>query len=371
MRNFLRRRTDGGATHRVYVLAMNATLAMPTTVERSNGAASGADWQSHPPLEIASELERAIASCNPAMIGGGDGGDPIAAAIDACRSQTRVHVRCAGRGLFGGAESLFRAARLELPIVLTVGLDGDPADSERLSAVMAMRDFGWVQLFPSSLQDAVDVHVQAFRIAERLSLPVMVCLDRFSPVGAVSVPTEDEVQLFLERPNPSGDRDRIAAARVIAAVSAHFREHFGRASGGLLISRHMWGARAVVLGLGPMFSALSEAVDELRPRGMDVGALALECFRPFPGNELAHRLAHSEHVIVAEPAAVGSGEIISSELRCALDPRSAKIHTVLTDTSGRSIGQSALCAAAQDALNGRLGNRAFRDERASALRRGR
>lgn len=370
MRNFLRRRTDGGTTHRIYVLAMNATLATPTTVARPNGAPGGAGWQSRPPVEIAPELERAIASCNPAMIGCQDGPDPIAAAIDACRSQTRVHASCAGRGLLGGAESLFRAARLELPIVVTVVLDGDPVESEGLSAAMAIRDFGWVQLFPSSLQDAVDVHVQAFRIAERLSLPVMVCLERFSP-GPVLVPTEDEVGLFLARPNRTEDRDRRASAHVIAGVSTHFREHFGRASGGLLISRHMWGARAVVLGLGPMFSALSETVNELRPRGLDVGALALECFRPFPGKELAHRLAHSEHVIVVEPAAVGSGEIISSDLRCALGPRSAQIHTVLTDTAGRSVGQSALCAIAQDALNGRLGNRAFGDDPASAPRRGR
>jgi pyruvate ferredoxin oxidoreductase alpha subunit len=350
---------------------MSTTLAIPTTAAGPNGAASGAGWQSPPPVEIAPALERTIASCNPAMIGGKDARDPIAAAIDACRSETRVHVRCGGRGLLRGAESLFRAARLELPIVLTVAVDGDSVDSEKLSAAMAIRDFGWVQLFPSSLQDAVDAHVQAFRIAERLSLPVMVCLDRFSPVGAVSVPTEDEVRLFLERPTRTADRDRRAAAHVIAAVSTHFREHFGRASGGLLISRHMWGARAVVLGLGSMFSALSEAVDELRPRGVDVGALALECFRPFPGNELAHRLAQSEHVIVVEPSAIGGGEIISSDLRCALGPRSAQIHTLLTDSGGRSVGQSALCAAARDALNGRLRDRAFGDGQALAPRRGR
>jgi pyruvate ferredoxin oxidoreductase alpha subunit len=346
---------------------MNATVAMPTAAARPNGAASDAGRQSRRPVEI----ERAIASCSPATIGAEDGRDPIAAAIDACRSETRVHVSCNGRGLLRGAESLFRAARLELPIVLTVALDHDPVESEKLSAAMAIRDFGWVQLFPSSLQDAVDVHVQAFRIAERLSLPVMVCLDRFGPTGAVAVPTGDEVRLFLERPNRTGDRDRRRSAHVIAAVSTHFREHFGRASGGLLISRHMWGARTVVLGLGSTFSALSETVDELRPRGVDVGALALECFRPFPGNELAHRLAHSEHVIVVEPAAIGDGDIISSDLRCALGPRSAQIHTVLTDTGGRSIGQSALCAAARDALNGRLRDRAFGDGPASAPRRGR
>ena len=42
-----------------------------------------------------------------------------------------------------------------------------------------MRDCGWIQLYASDNQEAVDLHVQAFRIAEELSAPVMVCMDGF------------------------------------------------------------------------------------------------------------------------------------------------------------------------------------------------
>ena len=38
---------------------------------------------------------------------------------------------------------------------------------------------GWIQLYAESNQEAVDLHIQAFRLAEELSLPVMVCMDGF------------------------------------------------------------------------------------------------------------------------------------------------------------------------------------------------
>ena len=44
---------------------------------------------------------------------------------------------------------------------------------------MSQRDSGWIQLYAESNQEAVDLHVQAFRLAEELSLPVMVCMDGF------------------------------------------------------------------------------------------------------------------------------------------------------------------------------------------------
>jgi hypothetical protein len=54
---------------------------------------------------------------------------------------------------------------------------------------MAVRDAGWIQLYCASNQEAVDTTVQAFRIAERSELPVMVCLDGFSRSRTCSSPS--------------------------------------------------------------------------------------------------------------------------------------------------------------------------------------
>ena len=58
---------------------------------------------------------------------------------------------------------------------------------------MALRDAGWIQLFAETNQEAADLHIQAFRLAEELSIPVMVCVDGFiltHAVERVDVPTQ-------------------------------------------------------------------------------------------------------------------------------------------------------------------------------------
>jgi pyruvate/2-oxoacid:ferredoxin oxidoreductase alpha subunit len=79
-------------------------------------------------------------------------------------------------------EALFNASGLGLPIVMTVAnraigapinIWNDHSDS------MSQRDSGWIQLYAETNQEALDLHIQAFRLAEELSLPVMVCMDGF------------------------------------------------------------------------------------------------------------------------------------------------------------------------------------------------
>src|SRR5659263_131505 len=93
-------------------------------------------------------------------------------------------------------EALFNASGLGLPIVMTVAnraigapinIWNDHSDS------MSMRDSGWIQLYAESNQEAVDLHIQAYRLAESLSVPVMVCMDGFILTHAfeqVDLPTQ-------------------------------------------------------------------------------------------------------------------------------------------------------------------------------------
>ena len=65
---------------------------------------------------------------------------------------------------------------------------------------MSQRDSGWIQLYAETNQEAVDLHVQAFRLAEELSLPVMVCMDGFILTHAferVDLPAQEQVDAFL------------------------------------------------------------------------------------------------------------------------------------------------------------------------------
>src|SRR4026209_1089341 len=103
-------------------------------------------------------------------------------AIGASAAGARAYTATASQGLLYMAEAVFNASGLGLPIVLTaanraigapINIWTDQSDS------MSQRDSGWIQLYAETNQDAGDLHVQAFRLAEEVSLPVMVCVDGF------------------------------------------------------------------------------------------------------------------------------------------------------------------------------------------------
>src|SRR3954469_25900752 len=106
----------------------------------------------------------------------------MSVAIGASAAGARTYTATASQGLLYMAEALYNASGLGLPIVMTLAnrAIGAPINIwNDHSDAMAMRDSGWIQLFATSNQEALDLHVQAFRLAEDLSLPVMVCMDGF------------------------------------------------------------------------------------------------------------------------------------------------------------------------------------------------
>ena len=106
----------------------------------------------------------------------------LSVAIGSSATGARTYTATASQGLLYMAEALYNASGLGLPIVMTIGnraigapinIWNDHTDS------MSMRDAGWLQLFAETNQEAADLHIQAFKLAEFLSMPVMVCMDGF------------------------------------------------------------------------------------------------------------------------------------------------------------------------------------------------
>ncbi|MCU7811584.1 MAG: pyruvate ferredoxin oxidoreductase, partial [Candidatus Thiodiazotropha sp. (ex Notomyrtea botanica)] len=127
----------------------------------------------------------------------------LSVAIGSSAAGARSYTATASQGLLYMAEAVYNASGLGLPIVMTVGnraigapinIWNDQSDS------MSMRDAGWIQLFAETNQEALDLHIQAFRIAETLSIPVMVCVDGFILTHAferLDIPEQAEVDRFL------------------------------------------------------------------------------------------------------------------------------------------------------------------------------
>src|SRR5574343_1558282 len=127
----------------------------------------------------------------------------MSVAIGASAAGARSYTATASQGLLFMAEAVYNAAGLGLPLVMTIGNRAIGAPINIWNAhtdSMSMRDAGWIQLYAETNQEAADLHIQAFRLAEELSMPVMVCVDGFILTHAyerVDIPAQAEVDAFL------------------------------------------------------------------------------------------------------------------------------------------------------------------------------
>jgi len=127
----------------------------------------------------------------------------MSVAIGASAAGARAYTATASQGLLYMAEAVFNAAGLGLPIVMTIAnrAIGAPINiwNDHTDA-LSQRDCGWIQLFAEDNQEAVDLHIQAFRLGEELSLPVMVCMDGYILTHAyerVELPRQEQVDAYL------------------------------------------------------------------------------------------------------------------------------------------------------------------------------
>ena len=247
----------------------------------------------------------------------------MSTAIGASVAGARSYTATASQGLLYMTEAIYNASGLGLPIVMTVAnraigapinIWNDHSDS------LSQRDSGWIQLYVETNQEAVDVHIQAFRIAEELSLPVMVCMDGFVLTHAVErmdIPDQELVDKFLPPYSPRQVLDpdapvtigamvgpeaftevrylahakHIEGLSVIEKVGEEFKEIFGREAGGLVSTYRCEDADIRILAMGAAVGTIKDTVDELREAGIKVGVVSLKCYRPFPVKAVREALA--------------------------------------------------------------------------------
>ena len=320
----------------------------------------------------------------------------LSVAIGASATGARAYTATASQGLLYMSEAVYNAAGLGLPIVMTVAnrAIGAPINIwNDHSDAMSQRDAGWLQLYAETNQEALDLHIQAFKIAELLSVPVMVCMDGFLLTHAserADIPDPGQVDGFLPGYDPRQVLDPTEpvsigamvgpeaftevrylayermqrALRVIPAVAAEFDAEFGRTSGGLVRPYRTDDAETVVVGLGSVLGTVKDAVDELRADGMRIGVLGITTYRPFPVDAVAQALSPgNRHLVVLERAlAPGTGGIVTADLRMALAGRhDPEISTVVAGLGGRAITAKSLRALLTTAAAGDLEPFSFLD----------
>ena len=298
----------------------------------------------------------------------------MSASIGASAVGARAYTATASQGLLFMVEAVYNASGLGLPIVMTVAnrAIGAPINiwNDHTDA-MSQRDSGWLQLYAETNQEAADLHVQAFRIAEELSLPVMVCMDGFiltHAVEQVDVPEEEQVAKFLppyeprqvldpEHPMSIGamvgpeaftevrylaHHKQKQARELIPQVQKEFEKIFGRQSGGLIHTYHCDDADTIIVALGSVVGTLKDVVDERRAQGEKIGVLSICSFRPFPFEAVGNALKNAKTIISFEKAfQVGIGGIVSSHIFHSLRDIDPDLHPdlyeVIAGLGGRNI----------------------------------
>jgi pyruvate ferredoxin oxidoreductase alpha subunit len=286
----------------------------------------------------------------------------------------RTYTASSSQGILLMSEVLYNLAGLRLPAVITcanravsapLNIWNDHQDS------MAVRDTGLIQLFARDAQEAADLHIQAFRIAEdsRVELPVMVCVDGYLITHAfepVELPEQSEVDAFLpprqtdrkldpRHPLTFGafaDQGYYMEARfqlqqavlrsrgVIEEVGADFTKAFGREYGKHVEAYRADDAAALFVGMGSMMGTVEDAVDELRAQGKKVGCLRLRTYRPFPAEDICAAIRGGQKVgILDRSISMGAGGIVASEVRSALQAKSvrAEVTGFIVGLGGRDV----------------------------------
>jgi len=310
----------------------------------------------------------------------------LSACIGASAAGGRTYTATSSQGLLFMAEALPNASGLGLPIVMTLANRalGAPINIwNDHSDAFSQRDAGWLQLFASSNQEAVDLHVQAFALAERLSVPVMVCMDGFvltHAMEAIDVPEQDEVDAFLPAFQPRQWLDpaqpvtigamvgpdaftevkylaahqQVRALDAVAEVGARFEAAFGRDSGGLLRPYRTEGAEVVLVAMGSALGSAADVVDELREEGIAAGVLGITCYRPWPFAHLRSALQGVPRAVVVNRAiSVGAGSILGAEVRLAA-PEGTVVNDVVMGLGGRPVTRAGLRRLLLDTVAGRL-----------------
>ncbi len=275
----------------------------------------------------------------------------LTAVVGAALVGTRVFTATAGAGLALMHEIVGVASGNRLPIVMGVAnralpspwsLQTDHSDS------MAEKDMGWIQLYASNCQEALDYTLLAYRIGEEVKLPVMVCIDGFfltHTIEVVELPEQEDVDNFLppyergdvyldpENPmtiNQLNSADTFteikyshnqALNRVIdlfPVVAKEFEDIFNRKYS-LSKDINCEDADVVVVTLGSSSGTVRKVAQEMSSNGKKIGALQISSFRPFPKEEVIEKLKGSKSVAVIDRSwALGTDGPLSQEIKSAL-----------------------------------------------------
>jgi pyruvate ferredoxin oxidoreductase alpha subunit len=276
----------------------------------------------------------------------------------------RVFCGSSGVGWMYAFEALTVTPALRIPMVAMVGnraLDDPGAFGVEHNDALAVRDLGWQLVWVDTAQEALDVALMAYRIAEdrRVFLPVAIGCDGAFLTHSqtmVKIPSQEAVNeflppynrgdLLLHPDNPitiapqvnedwlmelrkQNDEAMKRAQKVIPEVYADFERILGRSYGNPFYEEYQTDdADVVLIGMGTLSIPVKVGIRQMRKEGKKVGFVRLRWFRPFPADQLAETLTRFRAVgVIDRDYSFGSpyfSGVLATEVRAALYPAATR-----------------------------------------------
>lgn len=292
--------------------------------------------------------------------------------LGASATGVRVYSATSSQGLLLMAEVLFNIAGMRLPVVMT---DANRALSAPINIwndhgdAMSVRDAGWIQFFAADIQEAADQHILAYKVAEKLSLPVMVNVDGFVLTHAsetVDIPSAKTIKKYLPGYRPSEGsylnpqdpvtlgafftpahymetraalhQDLIASLGLIKKEYRSLNKILGRKKkdSGLLEYIGPKKPETVVVAMGSVTGTISETLKGDKKTGL----LKVKVYRPFPAAEIAPILKGAKNIAVIEKAiSLGQAGPLYTDLKAALPGNRANFRNYIVGLGGRDVTQ--------------------------------
>jgi len=280
---------------------------------------------------------------------------------------------------------------MRLPVVMTVANRAISAPINiwnDQSDAMVVRDSGWIMLFSENIQETVEQHLLAYKVAEKLSLPVMVNLDGFiltHTFEPVEIPDGKIIKKFLPDYKPKkGEYLDPANPVTLGALATpdHYMEIREDLSKDILnskktleeenskLSRLLKSAspaarpgyiapgsfignpfieyygpknpKIILVALGSVIGTIKEVADELNEKkftlGPKVGVLKIKCYRPFPQKEIREICKSAKQIAVLDKSiSLGHVGPLASEIRSSLYKEKCDIKSFIVGLGGRDV----------------------------------
>jgi len=298
----------------------------------------------------------------------------LSACLGASAAGSRVYSATSSQGLLFMAEVCFNVAGMRQPVVMSIAnravsaplsIWNDQQDS------ICLRDSGWIQLYAEDVQETLDLHLLAYRVAEdhKVLLPVFVCFDGFiisHTYEPVDIPDEKDVNAYLPAYVPvnkldaddplsmgmyatpeyymefryENDQAMTRSLDVFKQAGKEFKDLFGRDYSELIEEYRLSDAKIAIIAMGSVCGTIKDAIDVMRAQGREVGLLKIRAYRPFPAEDIKKALSGIKKIGVLEKnISLGSRMkgAVGLEIKDALDDSSVSVLSYVAGLGGRDI----------------------------------